>query len=153
MKFDQVKSVLLLAAVGAAAYVGWKAYKGGTSLAGLAAQSLDVTSTQNPVYQGANKIAQVLSGDSTQTVGSWLYNLTHADENLATMPRPAPSAITARPDLYTVESDVTGTAQYDAMGNVISAGAGAYNSWNISAAAANDARRAYAAIDPRRVDR
>ena len=86
-----MKATTALALTAVAAVAGFlivrKAKEAGTEALDYAAQKLDITSDQNMFYQGANKIAQTLSGDSTNTVGTWIYNLTHADENLSTMPK------------------------------------------------------------------
>ncbi|HEX5129607.1 MAG TPA: hypothetical protein VFV90_07670 [Usitatibacter sp.] len=39
------------------------------------------TSDKNLVYQGANAVGQSITGDSSFTVGGWLYDLTHPDIN------------------------------------------------------------------------
>lgn len=86
-----MKPTTVLALTAVAAVAGFlivrKAKEAGADALDYAAQKLDVTSDQNVFYQGANKVVQAVSGDSTNTVGTWLYNLTHADENLSTMPK------------------------------------------------------------------
>ncbi len=145
MKFDTVKSVLLLASVGAVGYVAWRSYRGGADALGAVGNTLSgaastVGSWVNPVadtnlaYRGVNAVGGAIAGptgagsnaDGSWTLGGWLFDVTNP----------------------------TIAAKRDAV-----AGGGVYNSTLFNNAAINDARQIdriierqtadYAALDAR----
>lgn len=146
MKFDSVKSVLLLAAVGGAAFVAWRTYKAGAGVvSGIASGVTDAAQTvgtwinpvsdQNLAYRGVNAVGGALVGasgngvnaDGSWTLGGWLYDITHADPLAA--PKPVYNSTTiAAADLSDArqidriierqQASIGGlSGEYDAMGN------------------------------------
>ena len=119
MTSDNIKSGVYLAALGAAAFVAWKAYKGAGAVGDKAAAAWDsVTesaakvggwvnpaSDQNLVYQAVNAAGSGYTGQGDWTLGGAVYDLSH--------PGPAASVGT--------------TDEYDPMGNFIGTFRGGYS--------------------------
>lgn len=145
MKFDSVKSVLLLASVGAAGYLAWRAYSAGagalgsvgaavSGAAGTVGGWVNPTADTNLAYRGVNAVGSALAGptgaganaDGSWSLGGWLFDVINPDT----------------------------AAARDAV-----ASGGVYNSTLFNAAAVNDARQIdrilerqqadYAALDAR----
>lgn len=51
--------------------------------------ALNPTSDRNLAYRGVNAVGAAISGRDSFSLGSWIYDLTHADANLASNPKPA----------------------------------------------------------------
>lgn len=48
--------------------------------AAAAANAVNPTSDKNLAYRGVNAVGEVLSGDESFSLGSWLYDVTHPNE-------------------------------------------------------------------------
>lgn len=76
--------VLAVAGVGLAVLAAWKLYRVGGEVAAAAADvarhELNPGSDRNLAYRGVNAIGAAATGDDAFSLGSWLYDLTHADE-------------------------------------------------------------------------
>lgn len=138
MKFDSVKSVLLLGAVGAAGYVAWRAYGAGAGALGSVGRAVgeaagtvggwvNPAADTNLAYRGVNAVGGALAGptgagvnaDGSWSLGGWLFD-------------------TFNPDTAAARDAV-------ASGSV-------YNSTNINAAAIGDARQIDRIIERQQAD-
>ena len=123
MKFAPVSGDLVIKLAIAAGVLGLLWYAGRkitgaasaatTAVTDAAAQVADAVAvgvnplnSQNVVNRGVTAAVQGATGSDTQTLGGWLYDITHSDPL-------APPVV--RRDLYTTDDG----AQYDAMGNRI----------------------------------
>jgi len=55
---------------------------------GAIGTAVNPTSDQNIFYRGTNAVGAAVTGKDSFSLGSWLYDLTHADANLAGNPKP-----------------------------------------------------------------
>ena len=88
MTSDNIKSGVMLAGIGLAAYVAWKAYKGAGAIGDGAAKAwngisegaatvggwVNPASDQNLAYQGVNKIGSAWTGKPDYTLGGAVYD-------------------------------------------------------------------------------
>ena len=54
--------------------------------AAAAATAVNPTSDQNLAYRGVNAVGAAISGRDSFSLGSWIYDLVHEDEHLASNP-------------------------------------------------------------------
>lgn len=131
MKFDTVKSVLLLGAVGAAGYMAWRAYRAGSGAlggigsavseaAGTVGGWVNPTADTNLAYRGVNAIGSGLTGNPDFTLGGAAYDVERETG--------------VRPWQWVNPANAIGTA----VGKVAT---GVWNSTFFNAAAVNDARQ------------
>ena len=98
---DNAEGIVILLAAAGAAYLLYKTYSAASgavdsvstavmdaynavsdSMVNTAAgvnDALNPTKSTNIAYQGANKVARVVTGDPTQTYGGWAYDYTHTN--------------------------------------------------------------------------
>lgn len=69
-----VVGVGIIVAVLAVGFVGWKLYSTGKK---IVTEDLNPASDKNIAYSGVNSLGAVLSGDSSFSLGSWIYDVTH----------------------------------------------------------------------------
>lgn len=86
---DFKKTLVQAALVGLGVYLVasmfGKGLKAGLSAVGTA---INPTSDRNLAYRGVNAIGAAVSGRDSFSLGSWIYDLTHEDANLASNPKP-----------------------------------------------------------------
>jgi len=84
-----IPPALALGLVGAAvvAFVAYRAAAAAPAAAAAVGRAIDPTSDQNVFYRGAGAVVGVVTGSQDETLGGWLYDLTHADPMA---PAPAP---------------------------------------------------------------
>jgi hypothetical protein len=78
--------------VGGVLAVGLLWWLFGNKLKGAAAAvgtAINPTSDQNLAYKGVTAVGAAISGRDSWSLGSWIYDLTHDDANLASNPKPA----------------------------------------------------------------
>lgn len=153
MKSDDVKAGLMLAAVGAAAYVGWKTYKGGTGVMKAAAQAVEqaaanvqsawVNNVSTPFQRGQdymNGVEPVVSSKA------WLYSdyqYTGKDPATGQLITDGEWYGNADARRYDAAQRINGTPPVDTSINGAAFGVypSVFNSTRINAAAASDARQ------------
>lgn len=98
MKYDAVKSVLLLSAVGAAAYLAWRAYSTGAGALGSVGSAIgnaagtvggwvNPAADTNLAYRGVNAVGGALAGptgaganaDGSWSLGGYLFDVFNPD--------------------------------------------------------------------------
>lgn len=70
-------AVIGLAVVAGGGFMIWKIYSDRKAIG----NAINPLSDQNLAYKGANAVVQSLSGNSTASLGTWLYDITHPGEN------------------------------------------------------------------------
>lgn len=89
MKVDLSGSgVLALAAVGVVGVAAFVLYskrgaiaQGITDAGNAVGQAVNPTSDKNLAYRGVNAVGSAVSGDSSWSLGTWVYDLLHPDED------------------------------------------------------------------------
>lgn len=80
MKSDLlIKVVLVLAGVGLVVYLGRKASGAVVDVVGDAVNAVNPWNNDNVIYQTANQAVQSITG-TPDTLGTWIYNALHPDE-------------------------------------------------------------------------
>lgn len=88
--------LLVIAFAGAAGvFLAWRLSRGVVDA--VKAGAVDPTSDNNLAYRGVNAVGSSITGDSSFSLGSWLYDLTHDTEAEARMIRETPKRPAARP--------------------------------------------------------
>lgn len=165
MKSDHVKAVLMLAAVGGVGYLAWKAYKTGAGIVDAAKQAVEQgaatvqSAWRNTVAGPYEQGRQWAETGEVPYVSSkaWLYSdhqYTGVDPATGLLVTDGEWYGNAEARRYTAEQNDRGAAPPATSVNGAAFGIypSVFNSRRISDAAANDARRVFAATDPRRLD-
>lgn len=78
---DVMKSAAILGGVLIVGFVGYKFYRGAVAVGDaakvLVTEKLNPASDKNIVYDGVNAALQAVTGQKNQTLGGWIYDVTH----------------------------------------------------------------------------
>lgn len=74
-----IKAALVVVGVGLVVYLGRKASGAVADAAGQALQAVNPWNNENVIYQTANKAVQSVTG-TPDTLGTWIYNALHPEE-------------------------------------------------------------------------
>lgn len=97
-----IKLALAAAAVGALVYAYRRVSSGLQALPTVAEITplINPASNQNLVYQGVNAVGGAVAGRSDWSLGSWVYDVTHPNENLEHQSSPPPKITDAPPTYF-----------------------------------------------------
>jgi uncharacterized protein (UPF0333 family) len=103
MNLLEEKTVIIVGAVTVvsivAAFLIKKAATAATGAASAAANAVNPLNNDNLFATGVNKVVQQATGDNTQTMGGWIYDVTHnAHTSGATAPANTPNTYQIPPN-------------------------------------------------------
>lgn len=82
-------AAMVVVGVAALYFVGKKLATVGADAAAAVGRAVDPTGDQNLAYRGANRVGEVLTGDSSFSLGSWLYDVFNPTPAAPTRPTAA----------------------------------------------------------------
>ncbi len=103
----ETKTIAIVAGVALAAYLLWRA-KG--AIGEVLTTSLNPASDQNLAYKGVNSIGGAVTGDKDFSLGSYLYDLTHADYDPNAKTSSSPSLWASVKDVFGFGTEIDGKA-------------------------------------------